>query len=163
MKALLLLLACVSVCFAEQTIEMFHPVTAQEARTDARRESYPALRAWHGTREFFTAGHPKELRFDLNGDGRPEVFLLCAGHSYWGGYSVFTRGPSGWIFIGGVGYGGHQPARSAKRRDGWHDFWIDTDGSRDSMLRTFYRWDATEKAYIEHSSRQIRPMYSRER
>lgn len=159
----MLLLAFVRTCSAgQQTIEFFHPVTPENVHEDARRQSYEELRVLHDAPGFFAAGHPKEYQFDLDGDRRPEVFLLYSGHSYWGGYSVFTRRHSKWTFIGRVSYGGQPPIRRSKRRDGWHDFSIDTGGSRNRLDRTCYRWDTASKVYVEHSRREVRPMFSRE-
>jgi hypothetical protein len=161
MRALLTFLSIANLCFAGQgSIQLFHHATAEGPNHETRRQDYEAMRSWHATPQFFAAGHPKEYRFDLNDDGRAEVFLLDSGHSYWGSYSVFTRYRNKWIFLGEVGLGPHMPIRSRNKRSGWHDFSINTDGSRNRLERTYYRWEATAKAYVEHSRKEIRPMIS---
>ena len=142
MKTSLLLLCSACVCFAEE------------------HESYKALRVRQEAPEFLDFGHTKEYRFDLNGDGRSEVFLLAGGHSYWGDYAIFTHRRSQWMFLGYVRLGAHAPTVFRAKRSGWYDFSIDTDGSRDRLVRTYYRWDSAERAYAEHASKEIRPMFS---
>jgi hypothetical protein len=137
MKALLILLCFVPICFADE------------------HESSRALRARQETPGFLEAGLTKEYAFDLNGDGRLESFLLALGHSYWGEYAIYTHRQGKWMFLGYVRLGGHVPTVFRASRDGWHNFSIDTDGSRNRLVRTYYRWDSAEATYTEHAQKKL--------
>jgi hypothetical protein len=107
------------------------------------------MRAMHASENFSAAGHPRERAFDLNGDGKKEVFLLFSGHSYWGSYSGFTQRKGKWVCIGRFGLGGRPPKLLKKRRGGWHDFTVDRNASRGRINRDIYKWDGEAGRYDE--------------
>ncbi len=163
MRTLWIIALCVQTAGAEgtRTLGFVHPELKGWAKEQERHENYEAMRAWQASPEFFDAGHPRERRTDLNGDGRPEVFLLYAGHSYWGGYSGFTQRGKTWKFIGRFDLGGRKPVLLKKRRQGWRDFTVDIEGSRGRIDRYLYKWQTTEGAYTEWGKflKEVRPAF----
>ncbi|HEV7406553.1 MAG TPA: hypothetical protein VGO11_26620 [Chthoniobacteraceae bacterium] len=128
------------------------------AREAARIHNYTALRAWLDDPAHAPAAWQKEVRVDLNGDGRPEVFLLIYEHGHFADYSMFTQVRGQWRYIGGASYGGEAPARLARARGRWHDFSLDITGSRNRLVRHYYQWDPGAQEYEESYEITIRPM-----
>ncbi|MHA3773088.1 FG-GAP repeat domain-containing protein [Verrucomicrobiota bacterium sgz303538] len=163
MRTLCIIILCARMVAAakETSLSFVHPESEDWTRERSRQENYEAMRAWHATPEFHDIGHPRERRIDLNGDGRPEVFLLYAGHSYWGGYSGFTQRGGAWHFIGRVDLGGRTPARLKKRRQGWSDFTVDLEGSRGRVVRYLYMWDQKGRTYNERGKflKEVKPAF----
>ena len=162
MKAFFLIAALATVANAEdrRSLEFLHPELKEWAKEQRSFEDYARMRAKHYSQDFADAGHPRERTFDLNSDGKKEVFLLFSGHSYWASYSGFTQRKGKWVYIGRFGFGGRTPIVLKTRRQGWHDFTVDRDASRGRIDRDIYKWDAKAGMYSEgHHLRTVRPAF----
>ena len=116
---------------------------------------YHALRAWIATHDFY--GFPKEFQLDLNGDGKPEMFLPVVAHAHFASYSIFTKHRKRWAYLGSGDYS-DPPIRLGHNHAGWHDFAVDVEGSRNSLDRRYFQYDPKDRSYAFSYSVSRRPM-----
>jgi hypothetical protein len=117
--------------------------------------TYDSLQAWYKEGGLPDKRWPRERRLDLNGDGKPEVFLGLEAYSRGMGYAVFTEGPQGWVLIAERVEGAKRPLQVLPdAKDGWHDFvavlltWRSPE-----FLEIRYGWDG--QRYVRKSDREI--------
>lgn len=134
----------------------------QEAEKWARVRNYRLLSEWLKQPTNLPECREREVRCDLNGDGRPEVFLVFGTGYRVEHYSLFSQQRSGaWRYLG-VASLQEPPVRLARAHRGWHDFSVDVEGPRFSLVRHYYRWDRGAQEYEESYQVTIRPMDSSE-
>ena len=98
-----------------------------------------------------------EFQLDLNGDGKPEMFLPVVAHAHFASYSIFTKHRKRWAYLGSGDYS-DPPIRLGHNHAGWHDFAVDVEGSRNSLDRRYFQYDPKARSYAFSYSVSRRPM-----
>jgi hypothetical protein len=118
--------------------------------------TFDGLRAWYAVGGLPGQRWPRERYLDLNGDGRPEVFLGIEDYSRGMGYALFTHRPEGWVLIADRVEGAKAPfVLLPESHNGWRDFrtLLETWRGR-GLLEITYTWDGQH--YVRKSDREIK-------
>ena len=137
MKNLLTLLI-VSLTTAGYAVDFPSPLTV-----DGRR-------AWHADGVLADYNWPKERELDLNGDGKPELFLATVGYSRGRDYALFSPSDGGWKLLAeGIPGGQHDFELLPEESNGFHYFKAtQPSGLGDGVVENIYAWDGTRYASL---------------
>ncbi len=118
--------------------------------------TFDGLRAWYAKGGLPDQRWPRERHLDLDGDGKPEIFLGTDAYSRGMGYALFTQGQHGWVLIAERVDGAERPFELLPdSHDGWRDFItvLETWRGR-GLLQITYSWDG--QRYVRKSDRELK-------